>query len=97
LRRKLGRLEMQALRGTLLPLAMAGALAGVIAWHGSRFWERSLGHQTVALRTGAVFAPAVAAGVVYLACALALRIPAAREMAGMALKRRRLKAGNEEI
>jgi putative peptidoglycan lipid II flippase len=87
LRRKLTGLEMEPLRATLLPLAVAGALAGVIAWTGWRFWENSLGHQTLALKIGEVFAPAGIAGLVYWLAALAFKIPAAKEMVEFAFAR----------
>jgi putative peptidoglycan lipid II flippase len=85
LRRKLTRLEMEPLRATLLPLAVAGALAGLIAWFGWQFWENSLGHKTLALKIGEVFAPAAIAGLVYWLVALAFKIPAAKEMVEFAL------------
>ena len=85
LRKKLGPLEMESLRATFLPLAIAGILAGLLAWFGWRFWEDSLGHKTIALKIGAVFVPAAVAGLVYWLIALACKIPAAKEMAEFAL------------
>jgi putative peptidoglycan lipid II flippase len=85
LRKKLARLEMESLRQTLRTLTLAALLAGVIAWLGWRFWENSLGHQTLALKIGAVFAPAGIAGLVYWLVALAFKIPAAKEMTEFAL------------
>jgi putative peptidoglycan lipid II flippase len=87
LRRKLATLEMEPLRATFLPLAVAGTLAGLIAWSGWRFWENSLGHQTLALKIGEVFAPAGIAGLVYWLTALAFKIPAAKEMVEFAFAR----------
>ena len=85
LRKKLGKLDMAALRQTLVPLAIGAAAAGVIAWLGWRLWETQLGHATLALRLGAVFVPATAAGGVYWLGALACKIPAAKEMTEFAL------------
>jgi putative peptidoglycan lipid II flippase len=85
LRRKLGKLEMESLRATFLPLAVAGILAGLMAWQCWWSWENSLGHKTVVLKIGAVFAPAMAAGLIYGIVALAFKVPAAKEMAGFAL------------
>ena len=62
LRKKLGRLEMAPLRATFLPLAIAGLLAGLVAWQGWQFWENALGHETLALKIGAVFVPAAVGG-----------------------------------
>jgi hypothetical protein len=87
LRRKLTTLEMGPLRATLLPLVVAGTLAGLIAWFGWQFWENALGHATVALQIGEVFVPAGIAGLAYWLTALAFKIPAAREMAEFALAR----------
>ena len=85
LRRKLARLEMEPLRATFLPLAIAGTLAGLVAWFGWQYWEGSLGHRTVALQIGEVFVPAGIAGLVYWLIALAFKIPAAKEMIAFAL------------
>jgi putative peptidoglycan lipid II flippase len=87
LRKKLGRLEMQSLRDTLRPLALATVLAGVIAWCGWNFWEQTFGHDSIALKIGAVFVPAGIAGGIYWLTALACKIPAAKEMIAFALAR----------
>jgi len=80
LRKKLGKLEMESLRGTCLPLAVCGALAAATAWFGWHVWERNIGHGTLALKIGAVFVPAGIAGAIYWLAALGLKIPAAKEM-----------------
>jgi putative peptidoglycan lipid II flippase len=91
LRKKLARLEMQALRQSLWPLALAATGAGIVAWALWRLWENEVGHATLALKLGEVFVPAGIAGGIYLAITLALRIPAAREMLDFAVaKVRRL-------
>jgi putative peptidoglycan lipid II flippase len=87
LRKKLGRLEMEPLRQTFLPLAIAGTLAGIVAWFSQRLWETHVGHATLALKIGAVFAPAGLAGGTYLLATLAFKIPAAKEMMAFALAR----------
>jgi putative peptidoglycan lipid II flippase len=87
LRKKLGQLEMDPVRKTFLPLAFAGTVAGAIAWFGWQFWENSIGHATIALKIGAVFVPAITAGLVYGMLALAFKIPAAKEMLEFALSR----------
>ena len=78
---------MESLCATLLPLALAGALAGLMAWLGWQFWEKSFGHQTIALKIGAVFVPAAIAGLAYWLAALALKIPAAKETTDLVLAR----------
>jgi len=85
LRKKLGRLEMEALRGTILPLAVCGALAAASAWFGLQFWESKIGHATIALKIGAVFVPAGIAGLIYWVVAMVFKIPAAKEMTEFAL------------
>ncbi|MGA2870253.1 MAG: murein biosynthesis integral membrane protein MurJ [Verrucomicrobiota bacterium] len=85
LRGKLARLEMEPLRKTLWPLAFTGIIAGLIAWFAWRLWENKLGHETIALKIGAVFVPAGIAGGIYLLIALACKIPAAKEMIEFAL------------
>jgi len=87
LRKKLARLDMAPLRKTLVPLACAALAAGLIAWEGWRLWEETLGHATLLRKIGAVFAPAVTAGVVYVVITLTCHIPAAKEMWGMVWKR----------
>jgi putative peptidoglycan lipid II flippase len=89
LRRKLGKLELESLRSTLVPLAVAGLAATLIAWWGGRFWEQRLGHGTLVLRFGAVFVPAGAAGIVYCLIAVGLKVPAARELTGFAFQKLR--------
>ena len=85
LRKKMGKLEMKSLRDTLRPLVLATILAGVIAWCGWNYWERTFGHATIALKIGAVFVPAGIAGGVYWLIALLFKIPAAQEMTEFAL------------
>jgi putative peptidoglycan lipid II flippase len=80
LRKKLGKLEMESLRKMLPPLFFITIVSGLIAFEGWRFWENSIGHATIALKIGAVFVPAGIAGIVYWLAALALKIPAAKEM-----------------
>jgi putative peptidoglycan lipid II flippase len=78
--KKLGKLEMAALRRDFLWLAGLAITAGAIAYVLWGFWEIHLGHATIPLRIGAVFGPAAVAGLFYWGMALGLKIPAAREM-----------------
>jgi putative peptidoglycan lipid II flippase len=87
LRKKLAQLEMAPLVATILPLVFAGIAAGIVAWSGWRFWENVLGHETLALKIGAVFVPAIAAGLIYGIIALAFKVPAAKEMLEFAFAR----------
>jgi len=92
LRRKLKTLEMAALKNVMLPLALATALAGVIAWFGWQYWERTLGHGTLALKIGAVFAPATAASLIYWLVTWQMNVSAAREMSAFVFQRLRRNA-----
>ena len=76
---------MEPLVKILLPLALAGIAAGIVAWFGWQLWENKIGHETLILKIGAVFGPAIVAGLVYLGLALAFKIPAASEMLDFAL------------
>jgi putative peptidoglycan lipid II flippase len=80
LKKKLKLLEWQVLRHALAALLLATALAGALAWWGWKSWEGALGHETLGLKIGAVFAPAGAAGIIYWLVALAMKVPAAKEM-----------------
>jgi len=80
LRKKLGKLEMESLHGTVRPLALAALLACVAAWCGWKSWENQLGHATLPLKIGAVFVPAGIAGGIYWLIAMLCKIPAAQEM-----------------
>jgi putative peptidoglycan lipid II flippase len=87
LKKKLGRLEMESLWKTFLPLALAGIIAGIIAWFSWHYLENKFGHATIALKISAVFAPAILAGTIYGILALAFKIPAAKEMLDFAFAR----------
>lgn len=84
LRKKIARLDMAPLRAAVLPLGISGLAAGVIAWQGWRLWESLLGHATVGLKIGAVFVPAIVAGLVYGILALTFKVPAAKELMAFA-------------
>ena len=87
LRKKLAKLEMESLQKTLFPLFLMTVFAGLMAWESWQLWENGLGHETLALKIGAVFVPAGIAGLIYLLSALWLEIPAAKEMLDFALAR----------
>jgi putative peptidoglycan lipid II flippase len=90
LRRKLGRLDFGELLGGLYALAVAAILAGLTAWGVSRAWHSSMGHGTLLVRIGAVFLPMTAAGAVYWTATLWAKVPAARDIINLMVRRVRL-------
>lgn len=89
LRRKLKQLEWGSLRRAMMSVALAGGVAGALAWLGHHEWERWIGHGALPQKIGAVFAPALAAAAVYAIITLAFRLPAAIEMRDLVLEKLR--------
>ena len=87
LRKRLGKLEMGTMRPTVLPLAVAGIVAGMIAWFGLQTWERFVGHQNLATKLGAVFVPAIVAGIAYWLIAVWGKVPAPKEITDLFLQK----------
>jgi putative peptidoglycan lipid II flippase len=83
LRRKLSRVGLSAVKNTLLVLVPDAVLAGVLAAACLAWWERRLGHSTLALRIGAVFVPGAIASVVYWLIAVWARVPAASDITAL--------------
>jgi putative peptidoglycan lipid II flippase len=80
LRRKLGQLELDALRRALFILVPAAALAGGIAAFLGWLWEKKLGHATLPVKLGAVFVPGTIACLAYWLVAWWAKVPAATEI-----------------
>lgn len=87
LRRKLGRLEMEPLRATLLPQFLAALLAAGIAVWTSHAWDLKVGHDTLPQKLGAVFVPGGIAALAYWLTALGTKVPAAREITALVFRR----------
>jgi len=83
LRRKLARLDLAPLLQALPAKLGAAIVAGAAAWVAGHFWQRSLGHDGLAIRLGAVFVPMALAGLIYWAITFYLRVPAAQEIAAL--------------
>jgi putative peptidoglycan lipid II flippase len=83
LRLKLSRLGLTSLLRLLLVLVPAAVLAGLIAALLASTWETRLGHDSLALKLGAVFVPGTIAGLVYWLLAIAGRVPMAVEILGL--------------
>jgi putative peptidoglycan lipid II flippase len=89
LRRKLGRLELAALRRTLLVLVPAAVLAGIIAALLASGWEKQFGHRALPIKLGAVFIPGGIASLAYWIIAYVAKVPAAHEMLSLLTRLRR--------
>jgi len=79
LRRKLGTLQFPELRRHAPTLLGGAVLAGAVAWWLAQVWEGKVGHETLPLKIGAVFAPMLAAAGIYFALAFWLKVPYAKE------------------
>lgn len=87
LRKKLKRLDLQALQSQFLPLATAAILAGLLASISSSLWLIHVGNVSVLQRLGEVFVPMILATAGYFGVALWMKIPSAIEMIGLIRKR----------
>jgi putative peptidoglycan lipid II flippase len=87
LRKKLKTLEWASLRAAWLPLAVAGSLAGLVAWGTGRGWENWIGHATLAHKIGAVFVPAAFAAAAYGLVLLLAKFQPAIEICDLLLRR----------
>jgi len=88
LRRRIARLDFTGLLRNILFLVAAATVAGIIAHYIFMWWNSSWGQIGIAARVGGVFVPMSLAGAIYWALALAVRVPAARDVFN--LLRRRL-------
>ncbi|MBI3880552.1 MAG: murein biosynthesis integral membrane protein MurJ [Verrucomicrobia bacterium] len=80
LRKKLKRLELSALRAPVLKMLAATVFAGAVAWFALDLWQKNLGHASLLLRLGEVFAPMTLAALLYWAATLALKVGQAHEI-----------------
>ena len=83
----LARLGLAGVVNTLLVLVPNAVLAGVIAALLAWVWDARLGHATLMCKIGMVFVPGGVAVLVYWLVALWLKVPAAREVTDLVLKR----------
>ena len=80
LRRKFPKLRFDELPGLLWRLTACAGTAGLIAWGLVHWWTVKLGHANLLFKLGEVFVPLTVATVAYLGLALALKVPAAKEI-----------------
>ena len=83
LRRHVNGLDLRRLRRESGWVALAALASGAVAWGVLAGWESQLGASSVGLRLGAVFAPMLAAGLVYGGVTWWMPLPAAREIVGI--------------
>jgi putative peptidoglycan lipid II flippase len=95
LRKKIGRLELrrlfQQVPGLVSAAVIAGALAWTIGWH----WEHWIGHRNIWLKIGAVFLPALAAGILYFGICWQLKVPYMHDIVRMLPAR--LRSGRKTV
>lgn len=91
LRKKLKQLDFADLLQQLGPVFGSAVMAGLLAWTLHFFWDKHLGHATLAAKIGEVFVPMTVATAAYIALTLWLKVPSARDVLGLFLKRMRKK------
>jgi len=77
LKRKMPKWEIQSLLRPVAGMLLAAVVAGGVAWFLHGQWVANLGYETVWLKIGEVFAPAIVAALVYwgITAAIGLREP----------------------
>jgi len=77
LKRKMPKWEVQSLLRPLAGMLLAAGVAGGVAWFLHGQWVANLGYETVWLKIGEVFAPAIVAALLYwgITAAIGLREP----------------------
>jgi putative peptidoglycan lipid II flippase len=87
LRKKLAKLEFTGMTRHIPGLMGAALAAGAVSWFLVRWWTNRLGHETLLLKMGEVFAPMFAAAALYFLICLWLKVPYTRDILGL-LRRR---------
>ncbi len=80
LKRKMPKWEVQSLLRPLAGMLLAAVVAGGVAWFLHGQWVANLGYETVWLKIGEVFAPAIVAALVYWGITAAIGIREARDL-----------------
>lgn len=91
LRRKLGRLDLDAVVHTLVKLVPLAAATAVLAALLSGQWGKHWGHATLGLKLGMVFVPGAFACAAYWLAAMLLRVPAATDIGAAIFRRLRVR------
>ena len=80
LKRKMPKWEVQSLLRPLAGMLLAAGVAGGVAWFLHGQWVANLGYETVWLKIGEVFAPAIVAALVYWGITAAIGLREARDL-----------------
>ncbi len=80
LKRKMPKWEVQSLLRPVAGMLLAAVVAGGVAWFLHRQWVANLGYETVWLKIGEVFAPAIVAALVYWGITAAIGLREARDL-----------------
>ena len=91
LRGKLKFLDTTELRRSIGPLLIAAFFSGIAAWSARHFWDKSIGHENIAKKIGAVFAPMAMASLIYFSLAWWMNVPSAREILNLIWEKSRLR------
>jgi putative peptidoglycan lipid II flippase len=84
LRKKLKFLEVGALKQQILPLISGLVVATLLAWSIHYYWDQWIGHRTLWMRIGEVFAPGIVAFLGYFGVGYFLKHPAANDLLHLA-------------
>ena len=87
LRRHVNGLDLRRLRQESGWVALAVIVSGAVAWGVLAWWEAQFGAASIGARLGAVFAPMLAAGLVYGGATWCMPLAPAREIAGILRER----------
>ena len=88
LKRKMPKWEIQSLLRPVAGMLLAAVVAGGVAWFLHGQWVANLGYETVWLKIGEVFAPAIVAALVYWGITAAIGLREARDLFALIRKNR---------
>jgi putative peptidoglycan lipid II flippase len=87
LKRKMPKWEVQSLLRPFAGMLLAAVVAGGVAWFLHGQWVANLGYETVWLKIGEVFAPAIVAALVYWGITAAIGLREARDLFALIQKK----------
>ena len=87
LKRKMPKWEIQSLLRPVAGMLLAAVVAGGVAWFLHGQWVANLGYETVWLKIGEVFAPAIVAALVYWGITAAIGLREARDLFALIRKK----------